>query len=93
LQANPLIALRAHTHLTRTSARTRTSYLRSGRVASAVAMAKSQYEYVKTVEMADELLPHCWIVCRVDGVAFTKSEEQQTVAQRSTRTQSHAIVR
>jgi len=44
-------------------------------------MAKSQYEYVKTFEMADALLPQCWIVCRVDGVAFTKSVEQQTAQQ------------
>jgi hypothetical protein len=36
-------------------------------------MANSQYEYVKAFEAHDELLPHCWIVCRIDGIGFTKS--------------------
>jgi tRNA(His) guanylyltransferase len=35
-------------------------------------MAKSKYEYVKAFEQPDNLLPHCWIVIRVDGKGFTK---------------------
>jgi len=35
-------------------------------------MAKSQYEYVKQFELSDVLLPGCWVVCRLDGVGFTK---------------------
>lgn len=38
-------------------------------------MAKSQYEYVKQFELEDRCLPHCWLMCRIDGVAFTKSED------------------
>ena len=33
-------------------------------------MAKSKYEYVKTFEKADGLLPGCYMVCRVDGRSF-----------------------
>ena len=33
-------------------------------------MAKSQYEYVKCFEQPDALLPHCWLVVRVDGHRF-----------------------
>lgn len=35
-------------------------------------MANSRYEYVKNFELEDSLLPHCWIVIRIDGRAFTK---------------------
>lgn len=35
-------------------------------------MAKSRFEYVKQFELSDALLPHCWIVVRIDGRAFTK---------------------
>lgn len=35
-------------------------------------MAKSQYEYVKSYEIEDRLLPGCWIVIRLDGRGFTK---------------------
>ncbi|KAK2078941.1 hypothetical protein QBZ16_002631 [Prototheca wickerhamii] len=35
-------------------------------------MAKSAYEYVKQFELADKLLPGCWIVVRVDGKGFTR---------------------
>ena len=34
-------------------------------------MANSQYEYVKQFELSDALLPHCWLVCRVDGHGFS----------------------
>ncbi|KAJ7548619.1 hypothetical protein O6H91_07G019600 [Diphasiastrum complanatum] len=33
-------------------------------------MAKSKYEYVKSFELADHLLPHTWIVVRIDGRSF-----------------------
>ena len=33
-------------------------------------MAKSRYEYVKTFETDDRLLPGCWIVVRIDGRQF-----------------------
>lgn len=36
-------------------------------------MACSKFEYVKAFEKADALLPDTYIVCRVDGRAFTKS--------------------
>lgn len=35
-------------------------------------MAKSRFEYVKTFETDDRLLPHCWIVIRIDGKGFTR---------------------
>ena len=35
-------------------------------------MAKSKYEYVKSFEAVDVLLPNVWVVVRVDGRAFTK---------------------
>ena len=35
-------------------------------------MAKSKYEYVKSFEQQDSLLPGCWIVVRIDGKGFTK---------------------
>lgn len=35
-------------------------------------MANSKWEYVKDFEMDDKLLPHCWIVVRLDGKGFTR---------------------
>ncbi|KAK3250115.1 hypothetical protein CYMTET_40492 [Cymbomonas tetramitiformis] len=35
-------------------------------------MANSRFEYVKSFELEDRLLPHCWIVFRIDGKGFTK---------------------
>mmetsp|Transcript_11392 Transcript_11392/g.41694 ORF Transcript_11392/g.41694 Transcript_11392/m.41694 type:complete len:262 (+) Transcript_11392:83-868(+) len=35
-------------------------------------MAKSKYEYVKSFEQDDRLLPECWIVVRIDGRGFHK---------------------
>lgn len=35
-------------------------------------MAKSQFEYVKKFELADELLPNCWILVRLDGRSFSR---------------------
>jgi tRNA(His) 5'-end guanylyltransferase len=35
-------------------------------------MAKSRFEYVRGFEAADALLPHCWLVVRLDGKGFTK---------------------
>ncbi|XP_024380966.1 tRNA(His) guanylyltransferase 2 isoform X1 [Physcomitrium patens] len=35
-------------------------------------MANSKYEYVKDFEVNDNILPHTWIVIRIDGRAFTK---------------------
>lgn len=40
-------------------------------------MANSQYEYVKTYEADDRLLPACWIVIRLDGRGFTKCVAQR----------------
>lgn len=37
-------------------------------------MANSKYEYVKAFEHTDNLLPHTWIVIRVDGRAFTRCD-------------------
>ncbi len=33
---------------------------------------KEPLEYVKEFEADDSLLPHCWIVVRIDGKGFTK---------------------
>ena len=38
-------------------------------------MAKSKYEYVKAFEADAVLLPHCWVVVRVDGLGFTNFSE------------------
>ncbi|EIE21615.1 histidine tRNA 5'-guanylyltransferase [Coccomyxa subellipsoidea C-169] len=38
-------------------------------------MAKSRFEYVKQFELEDPLLPHCWIVIRLDGKGFTRFSE------------------
>jgi hypothetical protein len=35
-------------------------------------MANSKYEYVKSYELDDKLLPGCFIVVRIDGKGFTK---------------------
>ena len=35
-------------------------------------MANSRFEYVRDFELPDALLPHCWIVVRIDGKGFTK---------------------
>ncbi|CAM6107007.1 unnamed protein product [Calypogeia fissa] len=35
-------------------------------------MANSKYEYVKEFEQSDLLLPHTWIVIRIDGRGFTR---------------------
>lgn len=35
-------------------------------------MANSRFEYVKSFELDDTLLPGCWIVVRLDGRGFTK---------------------
>lgn len=35
-------------------------------------MAKSKYEYVKTFEIEEKLLPNCWLVVRIDGKGFHK---------------------
>lgn len=35
-------------------------------------MANSRFEYVKKFEIDDQILPHCWIVVRLDGKGFTK---------------------
>ncbi|KAJ1668554.1 tRNA-histidine guanylyltransferase 1-like [Coemansia sp. RSA 1813] len=35
-------------------------------------MAKSKYEYVRSFEIEDRLLPSTWLVARIDGQGFTK---------------------
>ncbi|KHN96805.1 tRNAHis guanylyltransferase [Metarhizium album ARSEF 1941] len=35
-------------------------------------MANSKFEYVRSFEQPDQLLPNTWIVVRIDGRAFTK---------------------
>ncbi|KAL1516440.1 hypothetical protein ABEB36_000358 [Hypothenemus hampei] len=35
-------------------------------------MANSKFEYVRTFETEDYLLPNCWIVVRIDGKSFHK---------------------
>lgn len=35
-------------------------------------MAKSKFEYVKSFESDENILPNCWIVVRIDGRAFHK---------------------
>jgi len=39
-------------------------------------MSNSRYEYVKKFEQPDPLLPHCWIVVRVDGRSFHKFSKE-----------------
>lgn len=43
-------------------------------------MAKSKFEYVKTFETDDRLLPNCWIVVRIDGRAFHKFSDRHQFA-------------
>ncbi len=35
-------------------------------------MANSKYEYVKTFELNDSVLPNTWMVVRIDGKGFHK---------------------
>lgn len=35
-------------------------------------MANSRFDYVRTFESDDAILPNCWIVVRIDGKAFHK---------------------
>lgn len=39
-------------------------------------MANSQYEYVKSFESNDAVLPSCWLCVRIDGHAFHKFTQQ-----------------
>lgn len=39
-------------------------------------MAKSKFEYVKSFETDDRLLPNCWIVVRIDGKGFHKFSDK-----------------
>ncbi|GLV41803.1 tRNA-histidine guanylyltransferase [Carabus blaptoides fortunei] len=43
-------------------------------------MAKSRYEYVKTFESDQSLLPNTWIVVRIDGRAFHKFSQKHEFA-------------
>mmetsp|Transcript_15978 Transcript_15978/g.34684 ORF Transcript_15978/g.34684 Transcript_15978/m.34684 type:complete len:259 (+) Transcript_15978:1126-1902(+) len=38
-------------------------------------MANSRFEYVKSFELDDKLIPRCWVVIRLDGKGFTKFSE------------------
>jgi hypothetical protein len=46
-------------------------------VACVATLAKSRFEYVRGFEAADALLPHCWLVVRLDGKGFTKCAPTQ----------------
>lgn len=35
-------------------------------------MANSRFDYVRTFETEDSLLPNCWMVVRIDGKGFHK---------------------
>lgn len=35
-------------------------------------MANSRFDYVRSFETDDTLLPNCWIVVRIDGKGFHK---------------------
>ncbi|XP_017771073.1 PREDICTED: probable tRNA(His) guanylyltransferase [Nicrophorus vespilloides] len=39
-------------------------------------MAKSKFEYVKSFEIEDKVLPNCWIVVRIDGQHFHKFSDK-----------------
>lgn len=39
-------------------------------------MANSKFEYVRTFEADDRILPNTWIVVRIDGKAFHKFTEK-----------------
>lgn len=41
-------------------------------------MANSKFDYVRSFEMEDKVIPNVWIVVRIDGKAFHKfSKEHQ----------------
>lgn len=41
-------------------------------------MANSKFDYVRTFELEDKIIPNVWIVVRIDGKAFHKfSKEHQ----------------
>lgn len=42
------------------------------RIFTTSTMAKSKFEYVKSFESDENILPNCWIVVRIDGRAFHK---------------------
>jgi tRNAHis guanylyltransferase len=46
-------------------------------------LANTRFAYVRSFEQADALLPHCWIVIRVDGKGFTKCVKSPTLGARS----------
>lgn len=50
--------------------------LNSGRCLHATQMAKSKFEYVRSFEMEDKLLPNCWIVVRIDGKGFHRFSDK-----------------
>jgi tRNA(His) guanylyltransferase len=43
-------------------------------------MANSKYEYVKQFELDDRLLPHTWLVVRVDGNSFSRLTTEHAFA-------------
>jgi hypothetical protein len=42
-------------------------------------LAHSRFAYVRGFEQPDALLPHCWIVVRIDGKGFTKCARAKRV--------------
>lgn len=52
--------------------RSRLISIKAAKFLSTSVMAKSKFEYVKTFEADDPLLPNCWIVVRIDGRNFHK---------------------
>lgn len=47
-------------------------FFHSCKLSTSSIMAKSKYEYVKTFEQDDRILPNTWIVVRLDGKNFTR---------------------
>ena len=47
---------------------------------SAATMSHSKYEYVRSYELDDRLLPNSWIVVRVDGKGFHKFADAHSFA-------------
>ena len=43
-------------------------------------MSHSKYEYVRSYEVDDRLLPNCWVVVRVDGKGFHKFADAHSFA-------------
>ncbi len=43
-------------------------------------MSHSRFEYVRSYELDDRLVPNCWIVVRIDGKAFHKFSERHGFA-------------